>query len=326
MKKLFILLLICLCLTSCKETNAINYDMYIASMGFEKKGEEYTGYFFLPSSIAVGSTETQESDKPSELATVTGKSLADVFNNFDLSSTLDMNMKHVASMVLHESILNDDDINYLIDYMNKSKDFDLNFYVYTAKDEMKDVFKNKNPNNESIILTMLCEPINNNLIYTTAKPIHFLNFCRDFFSNKVIAIPLIEPLKVWNEETDSNYCRGITYYSNSKGYTFDKTEKDFEFLYSKKELKYNDENIVSILQNYKVDIKYKTKVQIEVKGKLRVLKSKVENPKKYMEDTIKSGLESLISKYQEEIDILNTKYHNASDKEISISFSIKESE
>lgn len=314
-------------LTGCRAANQIYSNMYIASIGFEHQEDEYTGYFFLPSSMSVGNTDSGSSDKnPSEIAVVRGKTIADVFNNLDLSTTLKMNLKHISSIVLHESILNEKDLQDLMEYVKSSNTFDYNFYIFTTKDEIQEIYQVKNPNEESVILTMLCEPISSAYAYTAANPPHFLNFCRDYYNGKVLSFALIEPTKIWSEENDSTYCRGVAFYKGGKLNIFGyEEEENFEFFKSNASLSYSDDYISVLFTNYQVKISYKEEVNITVKSKYKVLYFDMPAEKSYLEEKIQADMLALIEKYEKDIDFLNLQYNASEHKNVKVSVDFKKS-
>lgn len=319
---LFLILLSCL-LTSCKAANSIYYNTFIASIGLEKNNDNYTGYFFLPSSIALGNTKQDKSEDASEIAKVEGNNIFDVFDNFFLSSAITMNLKHISTIVLHESILNNDDINKIISFINGYEGVDLNFYIFTTNSKLEDIYSVKNPNNESVILTMLCEPLGADYIYTIAKPVHFLNFCRDYYNEKVIYLPVLSPANIWGEEIDSNYCRGVTFLSINNVALFDHTYEDFMYISSKREFEYNDNNISVIYEGYSFNIKYDDVVKIKINSKYKVLNSCINNEKEYLEKLVNDKVSNLILSYLNRIDFLNLKYNNSLNKSININIDFK---
>lgn len=324
--RIILLLLSCLFLTGCRASNTIYHNLYIASIGFEHTGEGYTGYFFLPSSMDVGNTSQNTSDKSSEVAVVEGDSISSVFYNLELSSTLNINLKHISSIVLHESMLNDEDLQDFIQYIKESKGFDYNFYIFSTTDKVEDIYKLKNPNQESVILTMLVEPKASSYAFIAAAPIHFLNFCRDYLNDKVIPLPLIDVEKIWSEEKDSTYCRGITFLSKGKGYSYSYDVEQFEFLKSNVNLEYSDEIISIIMDTYDVRYKYnKSGVEISVSVKYRSFYSKIEDGlDEYIKNVIVNKITSLIKDYQQEIDFLNFKYYGCTDSKVVVKVNIKQ--
>lgn len=266
MKKIFLLFLLLLFITGCKASNTIYYDLFIASIGFEKNNDEFTAYFYLPSSLDVGSTKQDATKYPSEVAEINDSSISGLFYKLEASTYLNMNLKHISSIVLDKSFLNDKDIDELISYIKNSKNFDFNFYIFITEDDIREIYNVKNPNNESVILTVLCDPIANSIVYKTIKPIHFLNFVRDYYDNKTIGLTILNRNSVWSENNDSIYCNGVCYIKNMFG---SKLFYDtcFSYLYNHDYLYYSSEDTSIIFNNYSIcynefNIKVKTKYNV----------------------------------------------------------------
>lgn len=323
MKKIIIIILFILSCSSCKAANRIYYDMYIASIGLEKADDGYNAYFYLPSSVDVGQTDKSSDGKASEVAKVWGETLVDVFSNLDLSTALKMNLEHISSIVLNESMMNNDELLKLIEYVKNSHHLDYNFYLFVTNDKMEDLYSLENPNDESVILSLLCDPIANTKIYSMIEPPHFLNFCRDFYNDKTFGIPLISAEAIWNEKDDSVYSSGACYYNRLLNSYRSYNDLDFRFLKKHEKLDYSDENISVVLKNYNVKLKYDNSVDIRVSSKYEILYSNVSNVEEYLRKLIISALDKLIDK-NDEIDFLNLKYNDSLAKPIKININLKE--
>lgn len=327
MKKITVIyfVLICFLLSSCKTVEAIYSNMYIASIGFEKNEEKVTGYFYLPSSIDISSTEKRDTSKPSEVAKIDGDSVVDIFRNLEFTSFLNMNLKHVSSLVLHESLLDKESIEGIIDYTKNSNYFDHNYYIFVTKDKIADIYNIENPNQESVMRTLLCEPVSNLYTYAAAKPIHFVNFCRDYYEKKVIPIALLEISSVWKEEIDSILARGVGFVQEDKNVLIPYEEMDFSPLKTNKTIEYIDENISIVFKDYKCKIKYlKDCTEIQIRSKYERISSKIDNENEYIKSVYEAKVQSLIDTYQPRIDFLNLKYNYQQDKEIKIDISFEE--
>ena len=79
MKKLILVILVIFLLSACKAGNTIYNSLYMASIGFEKNEEVYTGYFYLPSSVSVGNLEQTEAEDAT-IAKVDGSSISAIGN------------------------------------------------------------------------------------------------------------------------------------------------------------------------------------------------------------------------------------------------------
>ncbi|MBQ9124248.1 MAG: hypothetical protein IJY14_01020 [Acholeplasmatales bacterium] len=213
MKRLIIIFILIMALSSCQNKTDIYESLYIASMGIEKIEDEYQAHFLLPSSMDVGSNKSESNE--SDVAKIKADNLKDLIENIKDSSLLTINLKHISSFILHTSILNEKDLKVLIDLIKDSKDFDYNFYMFTTEENIEKIYKIKNPNQESIVYTMLVEPNESEFLLKNSKPVHFLNMCRDFLDNKEIRLPYIELASVW-DENDSIRCEyNLIYHKNN---------------------------------------------------------------------------------------------------------------
>jgi len=321
MKKIIILILLVLSCTGCKAANRIYYDMYIASIGLQKTNEGYNGYFYLPSSIDVGNTEKSSEGEAAEVAMVEGETLQGVFSNLDLTTTLKMNLNHISSIVLDDSMVEKGELDKLIDFVKNSNSFDYNFYLFVTDSKIDDIYSLKNPNDESVILSALCDPIANTNIYATIEPPHFLNFCRDYYNNQTVGIPLISSEAIWNEKDDSIYCHGVGFYNRELNLYKKYTDNEFSFLKKHKNFDYSDANIGVRLNDYKINIKYNDSV-IKVSSKYEILYSNIDNEEEYLKNIINSSIDKLIIK-NDEIDFINLKYNDSINKSYTIEIKLK---
>ncbi|MGM9969052.1 MAG: hypothetical protein ACI35S_01505 [Anaeroplasma sp.] len=299
MKKLF-LLLILLILTSCSSTTVIYRSLYIASIGFDFYDDEYTGYFLLPSSLDVGANNTSDEGE-SNIAIVSGDSLIEVFNKLNNSSSLTINYKHISTLILNTSILNEKNIEDLISFIINYVEIDFNFYVFITEDNIKKIYEVKNPNKEGLLATILIDPVNLDYKGYTAKPIHFLNFCRDYYNNKTICIPLLKVEKVWNEDDLLN-ANSVVFYNHNLYDTLD--GKDYMFFNSADKIEFNINNNAIIFVDYKYKLK-KKKTEIRIESGCSVTK---DEELSMIEEEIKNKIISLVENYKY-IDFLNLKYY-----------------
>ena len=108
----------------------ISESLFIASIGFEKK-EEIEGYFYIPLSNDIGKSESDGKGE-GEYVQVGGENIEKVFNNVKAVNSIDINLKHVSSIVISKELCNDEFIEELINFVKYSKMIDYNFYIYFA--------------------------------------------------------------------------------------------------------------------------------------------------------------------------------------------------
>lgn len=127
---LFLLIPILLC--GCELQN-ISQVLFIASIGVEKEEDTYIGYFYLPLSSDVGKTENKENQGIGQYAKVEGKTLAEVFENIQFSTELEVNLRHASSMVIHKDLMNDDFLNELIAFVKRMPVLIITFIYLSPK-------------------------------------------------------------------------------------------------------------------------------------------------------------------------------------------------
>lgn len=317
MKKLLLMILLILMLNSCKAANAIYYNLYFASFAIEYNDNEYNGYFYLPSSIDIGNHKS-DSEQKAEVASAKGETLQEIFNYVEASSNLIMNFKHVSSLIIHQSVLSSSKLEEVIKFINSFKEIDKNFLVFITSDEIDDVYKLKNMNNESLILTTLTEPKINQHIFSSSKPVHFLNFCRDYYNNKVISLPYIEVDSIFSDEIDSIICKGVCFINKEKYLLYD-LNNYFSYFNENINMSYKDQNINIIIETYKPKFEYKNNhIKMNVNIEYKVLDSSIENTTDYLEKCINDIIINTFNKTKKEIDFLNSKYYEV-DNELDVS-------
>lgn len=181
MKKWLLLILVPLLflLIGCNDYD-ISKILFIASVGIEKEGEEYQGYFYLPLSSDIGKTETTENKGKGEFAKTIGKTIPELFYNIQASTSLNINFKHVSSIVLNMELLNDDFIKQLLDFIKYSLLIDFNCYVFATAEKLEELYDFQNPNEESVLNSLLVSTSDISTLFLVASPIHFLSLLESF--------------------------------------------------------------------------------------------------------------------------------------------------
>ena len=175
----------------------ISESLFIASIGFEFENGELNGYFYLPLSNDVGKSE-EEGKGTGEFVRVAGENIEKVFNNVKAVNSIDINLKHVSSVVLNEKLLNKEFIDSFINYVKQSKLLDYNFYFLATKEKMEEIYGFQNPNQETVLNSLLVVSGSNVGIRLVADPIHFLEFSKKFYSDRSILIPLLDIEELWS--------------------------------------------------------------------------------------------------------------------------------
>ena len=211
-----IIVLLLLLLTSCGVD--ISESLFIASIGFELDEEEIKGYFYLPLSNDIGKSE-DEGKGEGEFVKVGGENIEKVFNNVKAVNSIDINFKHVSSIVINKELYNEGFINELINYVKYYNLIDYNFYLFSTEEKMEDIYSFKNPNQESVLNSLLVISGDNVGLRLVAEPVHFLEFSKKFYDNRSILIPSLDIEELWNIDNKLSknfYPQSAIYYYKNK--------------------------------------------------------------------------------------------------------------
>lgn len=311
MKKLICLILLILPLCACERYN-ISTSLFIASIGIEQKDEEnYQGYFYLPLSSDVGKAENTENKGKGEFAKVMGKSVADLFKNIKATTSLDINFRHVSSIVLNTELLTPDFLKELSDYIKYSHSIDFNCHLFATDEKMEDIYDFQNPNQESVLHSILVSTSEAKGVFLVATPPHFLEFVSKFYADRSIILPSLDVEEIWQvdgEKVKNSYFQSAVYYykSNTK-----KVIKNPASPYVRSTKKIDDliegQSITFEPYNFKVDLENNVKIKVETR--YLPLTSQFQ----LTEDEIKEYIVNHIKKYLDEykeLDPLDLNYFN----------------
>lgn len=319
MKKILISFILIFLLSGCMATNRILYSLYVASIGinYDADKNEYSVYFFIPSSVEVGSIEG--ADEKSSVAVIKGENISSAFYSLEESSTLNINLRHISSFIIHNNVFENNKINEFIEFIKKYEEIDFNFYIYATSCNISEIYKIENPNNESVVLTPLAEPLVSSYICLSANPIHYSSFVRDYYLKKTIKIPLIESINIWNNDKKSIYVKGIAIFTSDRYIAISSNESTFFYLKSNDALNFNNDNLSAEIHSYKVKITYSNNIKIKCRGNVNIFKGNIVD----IENCIENIIKETIDKYYE-YDPLNFKYYKVYNHNIVIDLKLNE--
>lgn len=307
--KRIMLLIILILLCSCSSYD-ISKTLFIASVGIEQAEDKYVGYFYLPLSSDIGKTEAKENKGQGHYAKTKGESIYELFYNLENSSSLTINLNHISSIVLNEKILNDDFIGELLNYIKYSLSVDFNFYLFVTAEKLEDIYSFKNPNQESVLNSLLVSTSDAEKNFLVAKPLHFLCFVRDYYKDRSILFPFLDLEEIWNIESkyEKNFhIQGGIYYYKGKIKRVIKNEGSPYFSSAKSFYDRINENIIYFTR-YKMKIAYKERLLINI-----YLNYEVYNSNAIEEGAVEEHIKKRITSYLEEfneVDPLNIRYYN----------------
>ncbi len=298
MKKLCLCFLMIFFLCSCQKKLNISDTLFIASIGIEKEEENYMGYFYLPLSSDIGKSDSNENKAKGEYAKVKGESIADLFSNIIAATSFQLNFRHVSSIVLNDKLLTKEFLNELSDYIKFSLDIDFNLYLFVTKEKMSEIYDFQNPNQESVLNSMLVSTSDAKGTFLVAEPLHFLHFANLFYADRRILFPLLDLEEIWtidDKKSKNSHCqRAVYYFQEEVGLVIDhpsspyvKSTEAFEDMIDNQSIYY---------ECYQVKPTFKDDFLLKVSLKYKMLKTKSDVD----DERVKAFVEEKIRVYVEE--------------------------
>ncbi len=310
----FILIsLLSLFLVSCNNYN-ISEVLFIASVGIEKKeeGEEkYYGYFYLPLSSDIGKTENTENKGKGEFARVSGNTISDLFENLKVTTSLSLNFKHVSSIVLDTKLLEKEFILELFDFIKYSLEIDYNCYVFATKEKLSDIYNFQNPNQESVLNSILVSTNDVSGIFQVASPMHFLEFARKYYGQRSILLPMLSLEEIWTIEDQKvknfHIQSAIYYFKNQVKDVVKNPGSPYMLSIDQFDDKIKENSIC--FKNYKLNLDLKEKPKLKITFNYEVFKTESTLTKEEIIDYVRQRIQTYIKEFQE-IDPLDLGYYS----------------
>ncbi|MGM9970819.1 MAG: hypothetical protein ACI35W_00220 [Anaeroplasmataceae bacterium] len=309
MKRLFILLIFVLALTSC--SNSLDKEAYISSYYIDYVDNKYY----------VSLNLLDESDH--KLGEFNNENLLICFESASSSIDMNVNMSYVKSVILNKRMLNE---KCLYDFMEMIKNMytlGFNFYIFVTEDEAKEIYDTEKIIDTDYYYSLYNDPMNNDL-YLGYRPIHFLELARAYYDKfDSIILPSINVVHSWSNEKKLVNVVSMGLYGLNGNY-IDVREYIASSMFSKAmTLSIGNSDISLRIDDYKLNIN--NKLEIIIKGNISII-SGSDNYVDYLD----KELNKLITEcYSKDIDILNIKginYHyrkNYDVNDISIVYKLK---
>lgn len=306
--KRFSILILLFFLCSC--SYSITNHIYVASMYLNYNNNFFEANFYIINSLAIGLRENSENSS-GDIATIKAKSISSLFNELDLTTSLDVNYMHISSIILNPSFLSYDNLIELKNTIRDNNKIYYNSAIFVSEDAPNDIYNIKNPGKENDLFSIILSPFERTHLYLAATPQTLITFTRDLEEGKVLKIPTFSLRDCWNTEGANYYLNKVCYYYDNKCKIYN--VDDYPGLYFTLEhnnFLISDNNLSVNIKKLKIIYKLKDKLIINLKIKYRVDYSLVET-KKYLRQYILNALKKL-----EEIeeDYLNLNYLNKQTK------------
>lgn len=306
--KRFSILILLFFLCSC--SYSITNHIYVASMYLNYNNNFFEANFYIINSLAIGLRENSENSS-GDIATIKAKSISSLFNELDLTTSLDVNYMHISSIILNPSFLSYDNLIELKNTIRDNNKIYYNSAIFVSEDAPNDIYNIKNPGKENDLFSIILSPFERTHLYLAATPQTLITFTRDLEEGKVLKIPTFSLRDCWNTKGANYYLNKVCYYYDNKCKIYN--VDDYPGLYFTLEhnnFLISDNNLSVNIKKLKIIYKLKDKLIINLKIKYRVDYSLVET-KKYLRQYILNALTKL-----EEIeeDYLNLNYLNKQTK------------
>ncbi|MDE5715000.1 MAG: hypothetical protein K2I42_02600 [Anaeroplasmataceae bacterium] len=285
--------------------------LFIASVGIEKTEDKLSGYFYLPLSSDIGKTENTEDKGQGEFAKTSGNTIPELFQNLQNSSSLVMNFRHVSSIVLNEELLQKEFLEELMDFIKFSLEIDFNCYIFVTKEKLDELYNFKNPNQESVLNSMLVSTSDVSSLFLVAPPIHFLEFVQRYFNQRTILLPLLDLEEIWTIESEPSknfHAQSAVYYFQNQIKEVIKNEGSPYFSKTTKFIDYIDNTPLSF-SHYKMKLEFKDILYIKVEFACDIFKTENRPTYQQIEAFVYNRINNYIKEFKE-VDPLDLKFNN----------------
>lgn len=309
-------------LTGCWDNREAERMLYAHAMGIDFVDNQYEIYLQIInlSSVAKSDTPVSPGESQMEVGSATGKTMEDAIIKLYKSIDEEVFWGHLTYLIFSEEALKEKRMHTVIDSFIRYTETRYRIWVYSTKDEVKEVLLTVPINNTPITISKLDDPLNSYSQYSFIHPVNIRELIIGFNEpNHEVVIPFVTVTDKWeniSEETPKPAIIGGSLLSSTayKGTLLNdkiaglrwmnsKTEKaEVSFLTDNAE----EEAIASIvIKNIGVkvtpvfeqnDITFEVEISVEALGNIIPSGAKIADLEKGVKDTIK---EEVMRTYRE---------------------------
>lgn len=290
-KKIIVLFIIFM-LTGCFDYKELNNLAIITKMAIDKNGDEFEVSFSIEN--------TKSNTESNIIYTAAGKSISEAINNIQLTLPKKIYTGHLSIIIINEELAKNN-LNQLINYLIKSKEYSQNFYLALSKDKSSKETINEISNLETKLSKNILSDINNEITFS------------DFL--KTLIKPGIDPVLpvITIKDNTIDVSSTLALFNNYKLVAFsnENQSKGINLIYNKTKemiipIKSDNKNIATIKLsniNTKTKIKNNTIININIKANYTIKEINYEIKKQTLNE-IKNKTKNEIKKLiQEGIEI-----------------------
>ena len=252
MRKIYIIIILFLCLFVSGCNTSINSSVYISSIGFEVEEDKVIAYF-LSNPLTDITRSSEDKEKKAQFLKIEANSIYEAFTSAKQSLLSPLNFLHIKTVIFSEKCFNSKYIEDFLIFLKSIRFVSYNFYVFATISKIEDIYKFKNPEQISYQYSLLSSPDLLNYSHFGIEKLHFLDFANDYYNkNRYLHVPLIVINDSWDGnltlEVDGFLCYGlpITLYRNSE-------YEGMLYLYDQDSILFHDKENVYRITNYRVN-------------------------------------------------------------------------
>ena len=337
-KKIILILLIIMSLSSCKDNKEIHEVSFVSSIGldYDIDTEEYNIILYFINTINNVSVDygLSEPDLLGFTAEAKGKTINEALIKVQTYSETDLNLKHLESVIFTETFFNEKNIKEFYYFCRNSHLLFHTFEILIADSPLKEIYQVENMTDSPSYYTIL-----------TGKKAGFdyhqkmfLNFCSDILTpNYYIMYPKISVKEdIFNKKDKQYKAIGITGYSVIKDdyslSTYESNIKGLKFLDDFKVFTDKIDNLQFSIKNYQIDRNIKDSVlNINITYEILILHNPDELSSKEVMEKIEKFMITEITNVNEimkedNIDILNVNFLNEARGKLKFDINYKDIE
>ncbi|MCL2521634.1 MAG: hypothetical protein FWE36_02110 [Erysipelotrichales bacterium] len=196
MKKLSLIFIFAfiLILQGCFNKVGINEFLLVTSFAleYEEENSVFRITAFYPSNADIGKTDNNRGFQYGLIITE-HRNLAMLFEELERSVDQKVELRHIQSVILHESFMNERNIATFLEFIRLTSRIPNNFFVFFTSEDIEEIYDTRNPDEYSMFHSIFNNPRSNRYAAFGLSGIHFINFALMFHqSYSDLILPKIE--------------------------------------------------------------------------------------------------------------------------------------
>ncbi|MDE5856137.1 MAG: hypothetical protein K2H06_03725, partial [Anaeroplasmataceae bacterium] len=187
-----------------------------------------------------------------------------------------------------------------------------NCYVFITTEKMDELFDFQNPNQESVLNSLLVSTSDVDESFLVTPPVHFLKFAREFYKDRSILFPMLDLEEIWtidSEPVKNFHAQSAIYYYKGALKEVVKNPSSPYFSSAKEFIDEIEKTSISF-KDYKHSLEFKEVLHLNVEFSYKVYKSENQLQEEEIKAFVYNRIKTYILDYQD-MDPLNIAYYNS---------------